>query len=196
MYGIEHLSFPGSFLRKMSPVEPSLKHGTPPIHLSQPAPRATINPGSSGEYPVNPIANPKLALVLLLIAVPVFAQAPPTSSNLRQSALSFEQQGKLSESETAWRTILKSQPGDPEPYAHLGLLAARQERYSDAVPLYRKALALKPTLPGLRLNLGLALFKQGDLKAAIPEFNSLLKTAPPSSPEAMRRAVSKNRCRC
>ena len=113
-------------------------------------------------------------------------QSPQT---LRQSALAFEQQGKLAESEEAWRTFLKTHPSDPEPYAHLGLLEARQEHYKEAVPLYRKALALKPDMPGLRLNLALALFKAGDLKAAIPEFTILLKNAPPNSPEAMRYTI-------
>jgi tetratricopeptide (TPR) repeat protein len=56
----------------------------------------------------------------------------------------------------------------------------------DAVSFYRKALQLKPGMPGLRLNLGLALFKAGDLKGAIPEFATLLKGSPPNSAEALR----------
>ena len=44
-------------------------------------------------------------------------------------------------------------------------------------------------MPGLRLNLGLALFKADDLKAAIPEFAILLKSAPPHSPEALRFTI-------
>ena len=129
----------------------------------------------------------KLVLALFLTATSALAQSP--SPDLRQSALTFEQQGKFVESEEAWRAFLKSHPSDAEPYAHLGLLEARQEHYKEAVPLYRKAIALKPTIPGLRLNLGLALFKAGDLKAAIPEFTRLLKSAPPNSPEAMRFTI-------
>jgi tetratricopeptide (TPR) repeat protein len=62
------------------------------------------------------------------------------------------------------------------------------------VPLYRKALSLQPTMPGLRLNLGLALFKADDLKAAIPEFAILLKSAPPHSPEALRYTILLGMC--
>ncbi len=112
----------------------------------------------------------KLALALFLTAASALAQSP--SPDLRQSALALEQQGKFAESEQAWRAFLKTHPSDPEPYAHLGLLEARQDHYKEAVPLYRKALALKPGMPGLRLNLALALFKAGELKAAIPEFTS------------------------
>jgi tetratricopeptide (TPR) repeat protein len=131
----------------------------------------------------------KMALALFLSAACVLAQSAPQADSLRQSALALEQQGKIAESEEAWRAFLKAHPSDTEAYAHLGLLEARQNHYSEAVPLYRKALALKPAMPGLRLNLGLALFKAGDLKAAVPEFNILLKEAPPHSPEAMRYTV-------
>jgi tetratricopeptide (TPR) repeat protein len=56
------------------------------------------------------------------------------------------------------------------------------------VPLYRKALALDPAMPGLRMNLGLALFKAGELKEAIQTFNRLLHSRPPS-PEAGRLTI-------
>lgn len=138
---------------------------------------------------MNPVMHSKLAIALLLTCVTVLAQAPAKPADIRQSAFAFEQQGRLAESEEAWRTYLKTHPSDPEPYAHLGLLEARQEHYKEAVPLYRKALTLKPDMPGLRLNLALALFKAGDLKAAIPELNILFKNAPPDSPEAMRYTI-------
>ncbi|WP_348263080.1 tetratricopeptide repeat protein [Telmatobacter sp. DSM 110680] len=131
------------------------------------------------------IARTRLPLLLFFIATFLAAQ----TVDLRQSAIALEQQGKLAESEQAWRGLLKSHPSDPEPYAHLGLLEARQEHYKEAIPFYRKALALKPNMPGLRLNLALALFKAGDLKAAVPELNLLYKNAPPKSPEAMRYAI-------
>jgi tetratricopeptide (TPR) repeat protein len=81
---------------------------------------------------------------------------------------------------------LKSHPANAEAYAHLGLLEARQEHYAEAVPLYRKALALNPAMPGLRLDLGLSLFKSGALKEAIQTFTPLLKNEPGSSSEKVR----------
>jgi tetratricopeptide (TPR) repeat protein len=96
----------------------------------------------------------------------------------RQAALALEQRGNSADAEAAWHAYLKAHPSSPEAYAHLGLLEARQEHYKEAVPLYRKALKLGPAVPGLRLNLGLALFKGGDLKGAIQEFTALLKSQP------------------
>jgi len=75
------------------------------------------------------------------------------------------------------------------PLAQLGLLEARQGRLPQAIVFYRKAMALKPNMPGLRLNFGLALFKDGQYKEAIQIFTPMLKSQPPSSPERQRLDV-------
>lgn len=131
------------------------------------------------------------ALIPLLLATParIYAQSSATLAEQRQTALSFEQQGQLAEAEAAWRTILKAHPSDVEPYAHIAILEARQQHYKEAVPMYRKALALDPHIPGLRLDLALALFKDGNLKEAVPELNRLLKDTPPNSPQAQRLTI-------
>jgi tetratricopeptide (TPR) repeat protein len=113
-------------------------------------------------------------------------QSVPTP---RQEALTLEQQGKSKEAELEWRALLATHPGNPEPLAHIGLLEARQEHYKEAVPFYRKAMAINPNVPGLRLNLALALFKGGQLKEAIPEFEILRRKATPNSPEAHRATI-------
>ena len=125
-----------------------------------------------------------IALAAAAGAVP--AQSPQPADPQRQAAFSLEQQGRVTDAEGAWRAILAAHPGDAEAYAHLGFLEAHQEHYKEAVAFYRKAMALKPSMPGLRLNMGLALFKGGELKAAIQAFDPLLKSAPPNSPEALR----------
>jgi tetratricopeptide (TPR) repeat protein len=134
-----------------------------------------------------------LPLALILTGFPSFAlaggQAAATLAGQRQAAFQLEQQGQNAEAEAAWRAILKAHPSDAESLAQLGLLEARQQRYKEAIPHYRKALALNPKLPGLRLDLALALFKDGDLKAAIPELRQLLNRVPPNSPEAQRYII-------
>ncbi len=113
-------------------------------------------------------------------------QVTPAVNAQKQAALALEQQNKLVEAEQAWRAYSTAHPADPEPYAQIGLLESRQGYYDEAIPLYRKALHLNPHVPGLRLNLGLALFKSGQSKEAIVEFNTLLRSAPPHSTEAQR----------
>jgi tetratricopeptide (TPR) repeat protein len=131
---------------------------------------------------------------LSLWAVTCAAQGPAPPADIRQQALAFEQRGNNVDAEASWRLYLKTHPSSSEAFAHLGLLEARQEHYDQAVPLYRKALALNSTIPGLRLNLGLALFKAGDLKQALQNFKPLLNAAPPSSPERQRLTVLVGMC--
>jgi tetratricopeptide (TPR) repeat protein len=106
-----------------------------------------------------------------------------------QTAASLEQQGKTTEAEEAWKAVSNAQPANPLPFAHLGLLEARQEHYTQAIALYRKAMALNPTMPGLHLNLGLAYFKDGEYKKAIEIFTPLLKAAAQNADETQRLSV-------
>jgi tetratricopeptide (TPR) repeat protein len=130
------------------------------------------------------------ALALLCFAAALAArgaaQSAPSLQAQKQSALALEQAGKIPEAEAAWRSLLKAQPSDWDAYAHLGLLAARQQNYREAVALDRKALSLHPDMPTLRINLGLAQFKAGDLRGAIQTFTPVLRSMPPSSPMALR----------
>jgi len=127
-----------------------------------------------------------LGLTLAMAAAVSGGQAPAPAEDKRQTAIALEQQGNASAAETAWRAFLKDHPSDSEALAHLGFLDAKLENYKDAVTFYRRALALNPAIPGLRLDLGLALFKSGDLKDAIRTFEILLKVQPKASPEALR----------
>src|SRR5581483_1295451 len=86
-----------------------------------------------------------VALIGVLIACMTARALPDTSS--RDSAMALEQQGNVAGAESAWRSVLKDHPADAEAFAHLGLLEARQEHYKEAIPLYRKALALNPSMP-------------------------------------------------
>jgi tetratricopeptide (TPR) repeat protein len=125
-------------------------------------------------------------LALILAGCALFALS---QSDQRQVAFSLEQQGKVAEAEAAWRALSTAHPSNPEPFAHLGLLEARQEHYTEAIAFYRKAMALNPAMPRLRYNLGLAYFKAGEYKDTILQLRPLLKTQPPSSDEAQQLTV-------
>jgi tetratricopeptide (TPR) repeat protein len=127
-----------------------------------------------------------LAAVMPLAVANCRGQDRAPADHQHQTALSLEQEGKNADAQAAWRALLKVQPANAEAYAHLGFLESRQEHYTEAVALYRKAIALDPAMPGLRLNFGLALFKAGELKQAIQTFDLLLKSQSPASSEAQR----------
>ena len=123
-------------------------------------------------------------LIIACCALPAQPQSDPG-----QAALALEQQGKTTEAEAAWRAVARANPTNPEPLAHLGLLAARQEHYGEAIASYRKAMALNPAMPHLRFNLGLAYFKAGEYREALRQFEPLVKIAPPDSEEAQRLVI-------
>jgi tetratricopeptide (TPR) repeat protein len=129
----------------------------------------------------------KCSLAVLLVAGVAVSNAQSSSATQqRAAALQLEESGQTAEAETAWRAIVRVHPTDADAYGHLGLLESKQEHFNAAVPYYRKALALNPAMSGIRLNLGLALFKSGSLKLAIEAWTPLLKATPPSSPDAIR----------
>ena len=127
-----------------------------------------------------------MASAFALATLPGMAQPTAPGPDLRQQAAQLQQDGRVSEAEAAWRAVLAKHPADAEAYANLGILAARQEHFQEAVVDYRKALALNPSMPGVRLDLGLSLFKAGQLRAAVQTFEPLLKSETASSPEALR----------
>jgi tetratricopeptide (TPR) repeat protein len=134
------------------------------------------------------VALPGLLTAALLLAGCPFcaAQSSTSAAAQRDAALALEQQGDIAAADAAWRSILRAQPRDAEACAHIGFLESRQQHYPDAVRYYREAAAIDPSIPGLRMNLGLALFKAGDMREAARLFVVLYQRAPPSSPDAQR----------
>ncbi len=138
------------------------------------------------DFPTGVLA---LCLALGLSIAARAAQSSAAPANPRQTALLLEQKGDDAGAESSWRSWLRAHPSSAEAYAHLGVLAARQQQYKDAIADDRKALALRFTGSGLRLNLGLALFKDGQMQEAAEEFLPLWKTTPAASPDHQRLTI-------
>src|SRR5512136_2452876 len=119
-----------------------------------------------------------LAILILVWVIPGGGQLATPSH-----AIALEQQGKLEEAARVWRAVIERDPSDAGAFASLGVILSRQQKYLDAAAAYNKALALNPKLPGIQLNLGLAHFKLGDFKAAIPPLSAAL-TAEPQNQQA------------
>lgn len=126
------------------------------------------------------------ASILALAGAPGFAQTQSSYASQRAAAVALQQQGQTEPAEAAWQTILVSHPGDAEANANIGVLESQQQHYPAAVRYYRRALALNPSMPGLQMNLGLALFKAGDLKSAARTFEPLYHRAAADSADAQR----------
>lgn len=118
-----------------------------------------------------------LVAVALMAAHFLIAQEQDRAQ-IRLKAMALEQKGQNSEAEEIWGAIAKADALDAEALAHLGLLEARQEHYETAIDYYRRAVAISSELPGLQMNLGLALFKVAQFPDAIKSFSSEIKRHP------------------
>ncbi len=110
--------------------------------------------------------------------MPILMAQEEDHAQIRMRAMALEQKGLNAEAEQIWDAIAKAYPRDAEALAHLGLLEARQERYEAAIDYYRRALAINSDLPGLEMNLGLALFKVAQFPDAIKSFSIEIKKHP------------------
>ncbi len=133
----------------------------------------------------------RLGIVVALAAYSLscWGQSPAGDVDHRRHAASLQEAGRYTEAADEWRIYLRSHPQSAEAYANLGVIEARQEHYKEAIPLYRKALAIDPAMSGIRLNLGLACFKSAAMKDAIEAFTPLLKVYPADSPDHLRVAA-------
>jgi tetratricopeptide (TPR) repeat protein len=130
----------------------------------------------------------RYAIFLALIAsfFPCWGQTSAATADHRQAAVQLQEAGRYADAASEWRIYVKAHPQSAEAYANLGLLESRQEHYKEAIPLYRKAMALDSSITGIQLNLGLAYFKSGAVKEANETFTSMLKTIPANSSEHAR----------
>ncbi len=142
-------------------------------------PRRTVSPSNS-------ISRLLCAALLLPLLTASIAPAQPASTPLRDQAFALERAGRTADAESLWQQLASQDASNPEPFAHLGLLEARQQHLPQAIANYQRAFALNPQFPGLALNLGLAQFKSGNYSAAIAQFKPLLAATPPASPDSLR----------
>jgi tetratricopeptide (TPR) repeat protein len=125
------------------------------------------------------LAHSVTFITLLMAVLP--AAYPQCSSPSPEQAIALEQQGQLKEAEEIWNCVTRENSTNARAWARLGLVRALQGKYSDAVPAYRRALALDSKLPGVQLDLGLALVKQEQFKAAIPSLTAAVAETPQDS---------------
>jgi tetratricopeptide (TPR) repeat protein len=91
----------------------------------------------------------------------------PASVQARHNlGMLLAQMGRPAEAETEFRAVLARQVVPDTAFA-LGLLAAEQGRWTDAVDALERCLAADPTYPRARYNLGLAYTRAGDTARAL-----------------------------
>ena len=75
---------------------------------------------------------------------------------------------------------LHSNPQLVGAYANLGVIEMRRKHWHQAIDLLQKAEKMAPSVAGIRLNIGLAYFRQNDFASAIASFESVVRDMPGS----------------
>ena len=74
--------------------------------------------------------------------------------------------GQFDEAKAGYLQLLREKPNDPELLHRLGIIAAQQENYSDAIDYLHTAIQHQPNDPALQLHLANSLKAQGQLTQA------------------------------
>ena len=90
----------------------------------------------------------------------------------------FEQQGRPEAAARHWRSALDIHPLDATALERLAGLRLRQERYGDALPLYRRLVEATPFVAQAHVNLGVTLYRTGRLPEALLALDRALELAP------------------
>jgi len=83
-----------------------------------------------------------------------------------QQAVSAHNLGNIKEAESLYQAILQSQPGHPDANHNLGLIAISMSQIGVALPLFKTALDLNPSIEQFWISYTDALVKDNQLKAA------------------------------
>ena len=88
--------------------------------------------------------------------------------------------GDLDKAEQAFKQVLVVDPKSAAAYANLGVIDMRRKHWSSALTNLRHAEKLAPEMTGVRLNIGLAYYRQNEYWRAIPAFESAVRDQPTS----------------
>ena len=88
------------------------------------------------------------------------------------------QNGDYAAAERAYREALKANPDSVPLLNNLAICVARQQRETEAIAIYKRALLLKPGDDVTRRNLGIAYFRDGQYGLALPLLQSFATNSP------------------
>lgn len=117
----------------------------------------------------------RFAVVLLcasLIAAPAMAQQPGQAVAISETGAAqlLVANGRLDDARRLLEYVLSSRPEDRDALFLLGNVAVAQNKYDEAVSLFRRLLVLEPDAERVRLELARAFFLKGDYQNSDRQF--------------------------
>jgi tetratricopeptide (TPR) repeat protein len=95
-----------------------------------------------------------------------------------QIAILYSRYGLYDEAQLAFDALHELAPGNSAVHTNQGNLYLLQGLYQKAIESYRQAVTLDGQDGGIRLNLSMAYYRQGNLNAARQEFNEAVRLSP------------------
>lgn len=95
-----------------------------------------------------------------------------------QQALSWQQQGLLSQAQFIYEEILRVHPGNTDALGLLAVIAAQTNNLQRAVALFDRTIEIKPNDANLYFNRGLALHQLQQLDAAVASYDQAIDIKP------------------
>lgn len=92
-----------------------------------------------------------------------------------RQAFHLHQQGKLTEAEALYRTVLEADPDSAVAHHNLGTLLAQRNRSDEAIAHFEKAIAIRPDSTESRNNLANALARLNRLDQSIAQLEKVLE---------------------
>ena len=115
-----------------------------------------------------------------LSQTPDAAQAESAFRRIYEEGQQALRDNRLADAERAFRQVLARDPQNAGAYANLGVIAMRRKQWAMALRNLEKGERLAPGVPGVRLNIGLAYYAEGDYNAASKAFESVIRDDPAS----------------
>jgi tetratricopeptide (TPR) repeat protein len=106
--------------------------------------------------------------------------APTDPAILFQRAQEALARGDLDEAERDFRGVLQLDHKSGAAYGNLGVVYMRRKQWTKAIDTLHRAelLSVMPQVAGIRLNIGLAYFRQNEFLKAIPPFEAVVRDQP------------------
>jgi tetratricopeptide (TPR) repeat protein len=120
-------------------------------------------------------------MMLLFAVLGALLDGQPNPAQVFAEGQSALAKGDLPAAEQAFRKVLALDPRSASAHVNLGVVSMRRKEWQKALTEFSAAERLSSDLPGIKLNIGLAYFRQGSYSRAIPPFESFLQEQPSSS---------------
>jgi Flp pilus assembly protein TadD len=95
------------------------------------------------------------------------------SNDIFSEARTAQGNGNWAQAERLYRQVLESNPNSAETWNALGVVLNREERFQDAAAAFQKAVQFAPQVEGLKLNLGIALFRANQFSEAAKQLEKV-----------------------